>query len=415
MGTTLEKPKLTNLKEYPIADAFELRKEEIAELESRYMVLGIEPDGTGRDEVHKALQHMVKLRTGVKKTGKDLRADVNDFGKRVISCEKTIVDLMAPIEHHLRTTRDKYDEEQARKKREAEERRQAALKAKVDALAKYGATVTTYEVERMTDVEFDGAMAVAREEHEARLKREAEEKQRLERNTQIVRKFAQFGFSMSIDEADAMTDSQAMNELSRCQHEYEHKQKAAREEQERLDAERAKFQLAQSRVSKLQTVNCAMTIEQAGELTDEQFDETFQKAHQVHEAELKRQADERAAQEAEAKRLREEREKLDADVAKAAEEQREREAKETAAREERARIEREQQEAKERAEREEAERERQAALRPDREKVLLLSRQVLGLELPDLSADNAPDVQMLLRNCLATCAADIRKAADVLK
>ena len=124
------------LQQFNITDAA------IAELKDRYMGLTIKDldDKEGFQAVHTARMDIVKRRTSVTKTGKDMRAEANAYNKAVLDEEKRILKLLEPIEVHLDTEETRITNEKARIKREVEEAEEKRIQARVDRLFKLGMT-----------------------------------------------------------------------------------------------------------------------------------------------------------------------------------------------------------------------------------------------------------------------------------
>lgn len=112
----------------------------VATMRDQYMGLTIKglEDAQGYKAVHEARMVVVKKRTAVTKTGKELREDANRFNKAVLAEEKRILGLLAPIEAHLGAEETKIDNEKARIKAEAEAREAARIQARVDQLEAMG-------------------------------------------------------------------------------------------------------------------------------------------------------------------------------------------------------------------------------------------------------------------------------------
>lgn len=93
-------------------------------------------NGDAREQVHRMAMNLKNARCELERTGKEAREDATAFSKAVIAEEKRLKDITEAEEKRLFALRDGYDAEQARIKREAEEReaaRIAAIRAKIDA------------------------------------------------------------------------------------------------------------------------------------------------------------------------------------------------------------------------------------------------------------------------------------------
>ena len=90
----------------------------------------------GRDQCHAAAMTAMKARTSVVNAAKSARADATAFSKAVIAEEARLVALIEPEETRLKALRDAYDVEQARIKKEAEQRESARITAITDRIQK---------------------------------------------------------------------------------------------------------------------------------------------------------------------------------------------------------------------------------------------------------------------------------------
>lgn len=121
-------------------------------------------DPAGREQAHRIGMVLLKLRTGIKARGEEVRKDATAFGKAVIAAEKELVDLVTPEENRVMALRDAYDAKVRAEKEEAE-RVEAArvenLKVMLGALrgevlACYNKTAAVI-AERMTALRDDAA------------------------------------------------------------------------------------------------------------------------------------------------------------------------------------------------------------------------------------------------------------------
>lgn len=84
-------------------------------------------DKAGRDQAHGAAMELMRARTALTKTAKDARDDAQAFSKAVVAEEKRLAAILEPEETRLKSLRDEWDTEQARIKKEAEEREEKRL------------------------------------------------------------------------------------------------------------------------------------------------------------------------------------------------------------------------------------------------------------------------------------------------
>jgi len=294
-------------------------------------------DSKDYERVTKGIAVCRTLRGQVEKCRKDLKEESLAYGRKVDAEAKRLTAKLEEIEEPLKAEKTRVDEEKERAKREAEEAKRAKLESRVNALVALKVSISHLIVADWTDEEFTAQLATAKrlfDEAEQRAKAEAER--------------------LAKEEAD--------------------RQEAMRLEQLRLDAERA--ELARLRAEQ----------EAAAKAERERVD-----AEQA--AERKRLAAEQAKIE-EAQRI--ERAKLDAERA-AIQAEKDRLAREQAERDE---AERQRlaaikaEEDRKEAERlnaiaQQAERERLEALKPDKEKLLMLVVAIESLEMPMLASDDA--------------------------
>ncbi len=269
--------------------------EAIAETKAKYAGLSCDTPA-GYEQVRLAIAHVRTTRVAVEDRRVALKADALAYGRLVDSRAKEITALLVEIEEPLKAKKAAVDDEKARIKAEAEAVKLRALEAEI-------------------------AANRARQEEEARLVREAEEKRIAEERAALEAERAKLA------EAQAKLDAERKAEQERID-------AAARAERERIDAEREK--LAAER-----------------------------------RAEEDRQRAEREKIEAERKAVAAEREKAERAEF-------ERQAKITAEREAVEKIERDRVAAEKRA----AE---IAALRPDLEKIAAFSAEIRALVPPELS------------------------------
>lgn len=94
-------------------------------------------DKASREKAHKLAMRLQKARTTIEKVGKAAREDAQAFVREVLAEEKRLKALMASEEARIFGLRDAYDaEEEARKEaqRQAEARRVAEIKEKIDGI-----------------------------------------------------------------------------------------------------------------------------------------------------------------------------------------------------------------------------------------------------------------------------------------
>lgn len=181
---------------YPVNPA------EIAETKAKYAALSCDTP-QGYEQVRLAIAHVRSTRTAVEDRRVALKADALAYGRLVDSRAKEITALLLEIEEPLKAKKAAVDDEKARIKAEAEAAKLRALEAEI-------------------------AANRARQEEEARLVREAEEKRIAEERAALEAERAKLA------EAQAKLDAERQAEQARID-------AAARAERERIDAEREKL------------------------------------------------------------------------------------------------------------------------------------------------------------------------------
>ena len=372
------------LTKYNITDAA------IATLKQNYMQLmvkGIE-DKDGFKKVHEARMDIVKRRTSVEKTRKDLKADSLEYGRRVDAEAKRITGLLQPIEDHLAEQEKIVTDELARIKAQKEAEEAARIRARVNRLFEFGArfdgeNYTAYGLvipatilKAATDEQFASFVKQIEdvkqaEEDEAR--RKAEEEARIKAEEEAKRKAEEERLAKIAAEQEA--ERQRLEEAARIQKAEEERlqkqreefERKAREEQEKIEAE--KRRIADEEAARQQAIK------------DEQRRQEEEKIRQAELKKAQEDAAEKARIEAEEKARREAAEKAEA----------ERKAKEEV--------------------------ERREALRPDKEKLLGFARDLRALyvEWPgQLATDEGKAIIEQACEVLLSVALTIEKKAKEL-
>jgi DNA repair exonuclease SbcCD ATPase subunit len=86
-------------------------------------------DKPGREQVHGAAMELMRARTSIKNVADEARDDAKKFNLAVLAEEKRLTAMVEPEEKRLKALRDAWDNEQARIKKEAEEKERARLLA----------------------------------------------------------------------------------------------------------------------------------------------------------------------------------------------------------------------------------------------------------------------------------------------
>lgn len=294
-------------------------------------------DKSGYKLVREKRIELKNARISVQNDGKDLRENAVKFQKTVIAREKQLIAIIAEEENRLSNIEDEYDRwlEEARIKREREENDR--IQKRVDTLMEFNYAIDLYEAKTMPEEDFENLLKHA--ETEWRKEQEMLESKRVE-DERLKR-----------EEEERI--QQEKEELARQRAEQDAREKELqRQESERIEAIRKQEEAAQKENER-----------------------------------IRREQDEREA------KLREEREAFEAEKRKAEEEKRLEQAKKEAAErariEEQERIEREAREKAEREQREKEEAQRQEALRPDKDKLIDLAKRIMLIEQPELKTKEA--------------------------
>lgn len=194
MATAVKEPEIIHLDRSALSSITAIETS-IAEMRQKYMPLKITDvdDKKQFDAVHEARMEVRTLRIDVEKKRKELKADALEFGKLVDSSAKKITGMIEPIEEHLQQQEDIVTAEKERRKREAEEKRQAVLQSRVDQLTAVGGACSIVLLGGMTDSEFSEVLSKATAEHAAKVEadriaaeaRAAEEKRLAEERAKL--------------------------------------------------------------------------------------------------------------------------------------------------------------------------------------------------------------------------------------
>ena len=128
----------------------------IEQIREEYLALTVTSpqDQTGYKSAETALKKVVRIRTSVEKTRKELKADSVRYGKAVDGEAKRIREAIEPIEEHLKTQCDVVRLEEARQKVAAENARRDEVNGWVAELSELGWPVDLPALQRMTPEEF---------------------------------------------------------------------------------------------------------------------------------------------------------------------------------------------------------------------------------------------------------------------
>jgi hypothetical protein len=355
MSTVIEQ---SSTAELAIIEAFEITKQQIAEaveLANEATVIDHE-DTEGMKLCHDYRMGLVKMRTGIDKKHKDLKADVLKRGRLIDSIAKELKEPLPAAEARLKELEDTAKREAERLEAIAKEAREKELRRRCELANSVAWSIPIAMLATLTNEEFETAYSEKLAEKEAREKAAAElaEAQRKEQERQ---------------EAIAKEQAAKAAELARQQAEIDAKLRAIE------DAEREKRERCLGwRTMCLARVNAHMDQSAMMALTDEEFESRMVILRHNFDVEV----EQRKADEAAAERARHEQ------AAKDLAERIEREAAAKAERIEQERLaEIARVEAHTKAEAEKAA--RKAARAPDREKIAAYEKVIEAIPLPKLS------------------------------
>ncbi|WP_293033978.1 hypothetical protein [Paraburkholderia sp.] len=331
-----ENTTLTVVERAAVALGASERETSLRELVAKSIDLVEIKNAGARDQVHGAAMTLRTARTDIQKAAKAARDDANNFSKAVIAEEKRLIAITEPEENRLIALRDVWDEAreaERRAKLEAEQRRVAAIRARIDEIR----VVVSAVAGRPSDyinAEIQALVALSIDvEHFAELTGEAE----MARGTTLD-KLRELHAAAVAQEAEAARLAAEREAIERERAELEAQRQ--REEAERAERERVE---AAARADRERAEAAARAEQERIDREKREAAEAARRAQQERE-----DAERRAVIAAEEKRLAEERAEMarrQAELDRAEREQRERE--QAALREmeeQRARAEREQQE-----------------------------------------------------------------------
>jgi len=150
----------------------------IEQLREDYMEIIVSgpDDDAGFQSADTALKRVIRLRTSVEKTRKELKADALKYGKVVDAEARRIRELIEPIESHLKQQADIVRLERARIKAEAERAREAQVQEWVQQLKDVNAPIDVDALRKMDNDEFHlHFLSAKRRFEEAKAEEEARE------------------------------------------------------------------------------------------------------------------------------------------------------------------------------------------------------------------------------------------------
>lgn len=295
---------------------------------------------------------LVKIRTGAEKLHKEMKAGILTQGRAIDGAKNIVIAATEPTEKELKAIED-------RAERRAEEARLKLHNERKAALNQYTTAYDTLSLGRLSEDEYAPMLAGAKLAHEARIEQE--------------RKAA---------EERAAAEAAAKAEQERLEAERIERERIAEEERKRIAEENARLKAEQER------------IEKEREAERKAAAEALAKEQAKAAAEAKAQAEALAKERAERERIERERQaesdrlaRIEAD--RIAAEKAEQEAKEQAA--------------------------KKAALAPDKEKIAVYAKDILGIAIPMGSTAEGQAACAKISKVIESALAEIRTIYTTLK
>ena len=283
----------------------------------------------GRKDIASMAYKVARSKTTIDNFGKDVIADWKKKTDNINQYRKKARDFLDPLRDRVRQPLTDWEAEEERKKKEHEERERLVIQGRIAELQQYGCVISFFDVASMDVPAFEKKLSEVKDAFETEQKRaEAERQERIRLDAEAAKERERLAAERA--ELEKLRAEQSERE-AKIRAEQEAKEAAIREAQEKIETEKRAIEYAN------------------------------------------RKAQERVEREAFEKKAREE-----AQIAaeKAAKEKAERDAKEKAETEARAK----------------AEAERQAALLPDKEKLIAWVGRFREIPDPALSSKDAKEV-----------------------
>ena len=203
---------------------YDITQAGLAELRSRLLIKFDANTKDGYEHARKGIAECRSLRVAVEKKRKELKADALEYGRKVDAVAKELTASLEQIEKPLQDAKDAVDAERDRVKREAEEKARMEREAKEQA-------------------EREAREAELRAERERLAKERAEfERQQAEQRAQIEAEQRRISEAARIEREKLEAERRAIEAQQRAaqieQAKREAAERAAREERERIERER---------------------------------------------------------------------------------------------------------------------------------------------------------------------------------
>jgi len=222
----------TGVVKYSIVEA------EIQKWKSIYMDLMIDDlnDKEQFDAVHSARMVVKNGRVAIEKERKNLNSEAIAWQKKVNGRAKELFSLIEPIETHLSDQEQKVIDEQNRIKAEEEARQVAEVKLRTNLLLEVGCVMAFTDVAVLTDDEFNELLSTKRYEYDAEQKRKTEEAEALKAENERLAKQKEEQDKIAADLKRQRDEIAAQQKAIQ-----DEKDRIAREEQAKKNAEEAKI------------------------------------------------------------------------------------------------------------------------------------------------------------------------------
>ena len=220
---------------------------EIAKMSAIYMELTVKglDDTEGLEAVHSARMTIVKHRTGIDKLRKATNADAQTFIKTNNANAKKLLELMAPIEEHLKTEEEKITKEKERIKAEEERLEKIKTDGRVTSLFTVGVNIPYLEAAMLSDEEYTAWLDIATNDYNTeRLRLQEEQKTSDEAAAKLAADQAEIARIQKEQEDKAEAQAEAEKAIEIKLKAIEDEKKAAIERLEREEFEKKAIEKA---------------------------------------------------------------------------------------------------------------------------------------------------------------------------
>lgn len=290
---------------------------------------------------------LVKVRTGIDK----IRKQLNEGDKLRIETRndlaKWLTSLVEPIEKDL-------EEKETFKEREEQKQRETKKQERIEKLAPYNVDTTFFDLCNMPEETFEQLVENSKILHEAKIRKEAEEKELAEMNDKINKRIQQIssigfiamsesndhfgnesigttitltelaggdefwngfmeGVSATISEVKRKKENEAQIEAERLKKENARLQAEKDEQTRKENAEKKRFEDGDARQIMLLSIGFTITFDECADMDQEAFDDLYQKEHLKFQEEKNKKFIEEKKKAFEAEQERKKKEQEDAE------------------------------------------------------------------------------------------------------